>query len=89
MVIKKIVASVMAVATLAMAFAGCGKKESNKFVVGFDQEFPPMGFVADDEDVDPVREDDLFALNVSVIRKLYLAALHGRPPFLPVKNPKA
>ena len=48
MVIKKIVASVMAVATLAMAFAGCGKKESNKFVVGFDQEFPPMGFVADD-----------------------------------------
>ena len=48
MVIKKIVASVMAVATLALAFAGCGKKESKKFVVGFDQEFPPMGFVADD-----------------------------------------
>ena len=48
MVMKKIVASVMAVATLALAFAGCGKKESKKFVVGFDQEFPPMGFVADD-----------------------------------------
>ena len=48
MVMKKIVASVMAVATMAVAFAGCGKKESNKFVVGFDQEFPPMGFVADD-----------------------------------------
>lgn len=48
MVFKKIVASVMAVATLALAFAGCGKKESKKFVVGFDQEFPPMGFVADD-----------------------------------------
>ena len=48
MVMKKIVASVMAVATLALAFTGCGKKESKKFVVGFDQEFPPMGFVADD-----------------------------------------
>ena len=48
MVMKKVVASVMAVATLALAFTGCGKKESKKFVVGFDQEFPPMGFVADD-----------------------------------------
>ena len=48
MVMKKIVASVMAVATMVVAFAGCGKKESNKFIVGFDQEFPPMGFVADD-----------------------------------------
>ena len=48
MVMKKIVASVMAVATLALAFAGCGKKDDKKFVVGFDQEFPPMGFVADD-----------------------------------------
>ena len=45
---KKIVASVLAVATLALAFAGCGKKDDKKFVVGFDQEFPPMGFVADD-----------------------------------------
>ena len=45
MLMKKVVASVMAVATLALAFAGCGKKESTKFVVGFDQEFPPMGFV--------------------------------------------
>ena len=48
MVMKKIAASVMAVATLALAFAGCGKKDDKKFVVGFDQEFPPMGFVADD-----------------------------------------
>lgn len=48
MSIKKVVASVMAVATLALAFAGCGKKDDKKFVVGFDQEFPPMGFVADD-----------------------------------------
>lgn len=47
MLMKKVVASVMAVATLAMAVAGCGQKEDNKFVVGFDQEFPPMGFVDD------------------------------------------
>ena len=45
---KKLVASVLAVATMALAFAGCGKKDDKKFVVGFDQEFPPMGFVADD-----------------------------------------
>lgn len=48
MVMKKIAASVMAVAALALAIAGCGKKDDKKFVVGFDQEFPPMGFVADD-----------------------------------------
>ena len=48
MVMKKVMASVMAVATLALAIAGCGKKDDKKFVVGFDQEFPPMGFVADD-----------------------------------------
>ena len=48
MVMKKVLASVMAVATLALAIAGCGKKDDKKFVVGFDQEFPPMGFVADD-----------------------------------------
>ena len=48
MVMKKILASVMAAVMLSLAFTGCGKKESKKFVVGFDQEFPPMGFVADD-----------------------------------------
>ena len=48
MVMKKVVASVLAVAAMALAFAGCGKKDNKKFVVGFDQEFPPMGFVADD-----------------------------------------
>jgi len=48
MVMKKIAASVMAAATLTLALAGCGKKDDKKFVVGFDQEFPPMGFVADD-----------------------------------------
>ena len=48
MVMKKVLASVMAAVMLSLAFTGCGKKESKKFVVGFDQEFPPMGFVADD-----------------------------------------
>jgi len=47
MVMKKIVASVMAVATLALCFAGCGQKDNKKFVVGFDSEFPPMGFIDD------------------------------------------
>ena len=45
---KKVVAAVMAVAAFAGVLAGCGKKDDNKFVVGFDQDFPPMGFVADD-----------------------------------------
>ncbi|MCR4702962.1 MAG: amino acid ABC transporter substrate-binding protein [Saccharofermentans sp.] len=45
---KKIAASVLAAAALTLALAGCGKKDDKKFVVGFDQEFPPMGFVADD-----------------------------------------
>ncbi len=48
MVMKKIAASVLAAAALTLALAGCGKKDDKKFVVGFDQEFPPMGFVADD-----------------------------------------
>lgn len=48
MFLKKAVAAVMAVTTLALAFGGCGKKDDKKFIVGFDQEFPPMGFVADD-----------------------------------------
>ena len=48
MVMKKAVAAIMAAAFMALAFSGCGKKDEKKFVVGFDQEFPPMGFVADD-----------------------------------------
>ena len=48
MVMKKVLASVMAVAIMALAVAGCGKKDSKKFVVGFDSEFPPMGFIEDD-----------------------------------------
>ena len=70
MLIKKAVASVMAVATFAAVFTACDKDRvkdpsdtngpdtsvqseegqgdpatSKKFIVGFDQDFPPMGFV--------------------------------------------
>lgn len=48
MVMKKVVASVMAVVTMALGFAGCGTKDTKKFIVGFDQDFPPMGFVDTD-----------------------------------------
>ena len=34
MVMKKVVASALAVATMALAFAGCGKKDDKKFIVG-------------------------------------------------------
>ena len=45
---KKFIASVMAAATLALCFAGCSSNGADKkFVVGFDSEFPPMGFVDD------------------------------------------
>ncbi len=56
---KKIIAAVLMAATMMVSFAACSKKESSEttsaetvaetnngeFVVGFDQEFPPMGFV--------------------------------------------
>ena len=69
MLIKKAVASVMAVATFAAVFTACDKDRmgpsdtngpdasvqseegqgdpaaAKKFIVGFDQDFPPMGFV--------------------------------------------
>ena len=50
---SKLVAAVMAVAMAAIPFAGCAKAEApaaeggettKQFVVGFDAEFPPMGF---------------------------------------------
>ena len=74
MLMKKAVACVMTVATMAVAFTACGKAETkdpsdtngpdvsseaesqsvpaadNKFVVGFDQDFPPMGFVDDNNE---------------------------------------
>ena len=47
---KKKIAALLAMAmTVALLVTGCGKeKEENTFTVGFDQEFPPMGFVGDD-----------------------------------------
>ena len=43
---KKIIALVLAVLMLAVLFTGCSKKETKKtFVVGFDAEFPPFGFI--------------------------------------------
>lgn len=53
---KRLALLLTAVLTLSMVMAGCGskeetseeKKEVDEFVVGFDQDFPPMGFVGDD-----------------------------------------
>ncbi len=48
---KKILAGIICCALMVMPIAGCSsdkKGEDKKFIVGFDQEFPPMGFVADD-----------------------------------------
>lgn len=46
---KKIIASALIAATMLVGFTACSKSEKKKqFVVGFDSEFPPMGFVADD-----------------------------------------
>lgn len=50
---KKRIALLLVLAlALTTLFAGCGKKADEdakeKFVVGFDQNFPPMGFVGDD-----------------------------------------
>lgn len=45
---KRKIAALMCSVMLLSSFASCGKKEDKKFVVGFDSEFPPMGFVADD-----------------------------------------
>ena len=39
----------MCTVMMAASLASCGgKKQDKKFVVGFDAEFPPMGFIADD-----------------------------------------
>ena len=52
---KKIAVLLIAAMTAAVALSGCGDKKAGKpdkeqeeFVVGFDQDLPPMGFVGDD-----------------------------------------
>jgi len=48
---KKIISAVLCAMMLALPLAGCSKDEGtgkDTFTVGFDSEFPPMGFVADD-----------------------------------------
>jgi len=47
---KKIITALMTTVMLAASLTACSGKEEEKkkFVVGFDSEFPPMGFVADD-----------------------------------------
>ena len=48
---KKTVCIILAMITVsALVFSGCGKKSAggDTFTVGFDQDFPPMGFVGDD-----------------------------------------
>ena len=50
---KKTACILLAMITVSvLVFAGCGKSQSksggDKFTVGFDQDFPPMGFVGED-----------------------------------------
>lgn len=47
---KKALIAVLAVFTAAALFAGCAKQETvtKKFTVGFDAEYPPYGYMAED-----------------------------------------
>ncbi len=49
---KRSLVLVLSVILMVSLFTGCAKKEAategGKFTVGFDQDFPPMGFVGDD-----------------------------------------
>ena len=48
MKLTKIFAACLTAVMLAMPLTSCGQSSQKKFVVGFDNEFPPMGFVAED-----------------------------------------
>lgn len=55
MKMRKLFAVVLVVALMLCAFAGCGggeggegQEEKTTFTIGFDQNFPPMGFVGED-----------------------------------------
>lgn len=47
---KKLVCAIVAASMMAAAFSGCGKKEKGEetFTVGFDAEYPPYGYMAED-----------------------------------------
>lgn len=48
---KKLLATILSAVLLCGALVGCSKEDnSKKLVVGFDQEFPPMGFVDENGD---------------------------------------
>lgn len=44
---KRIFAAILTVVLLATSLTACSKAKKDEFVVGFDKEFPPMGFVDD------------------------------------------
>ena len=48
MKLSKVIAACLASVMLLMPLTSCGSSASKKFVVGFDSEFPPMGFVEKD-----------------------------------------
>ncbi len=45
---KRIIALILSVATIFVLASCAGKTTKGTFTIGFDKEFPPMGFVADD-----------------------------------------
>ncbi len=53
---KRMIALLLAVLMLAFCMAGCGEKKeettARTFTVGFDAEFPPFGFIAEDGSYD-------------------------------------
>ena len=48
MKLTKVFAACLTAVMLVMPLTSCGKAAQKKFVVGFDSEFPPMGFVDKD-----------------------------------------
>ncbi|MCR4776259.1 MAG: amino acid ABC transporter substrate-binding protein [Saccharofermentans sp.] len=48
MKLTKVFAACLTAVMLVMPLTSCGKSAQQKFVVGFDKEFPPMGFVEKD-----------------------------------------
>jgi polar amino acid transport system substrate-binding protein len=49
--VKKLIAAMMALLVAGMLLAGCGGAEKKKIVVGLDDNFPPMGFRDDKNNI--------------------------------------